>query len=228
MFDRLSRAMHHALEGDQEPMVRGRQPTLETLLPGDVVSLWDGGDSVVQRVLECSEVLNGRVTQWRWSLLDGDRLLEAGPDGHVLYGRTRILHQTTPEFEVLTSAPEQGGLLRTFEARVREGVAAREPVVFTLDGADYRITSTGTFSARSVGAPTGQPPYGGAEVWRDVDPSDASQNVYAVLEPAAETAEDSVMLAVWTTHIALLFGRGLTDADVQSIYPGSEGEATHG
>jgi len=53
-------------------------------LPGDVVSFWDGGDNVVQAVIECSEELNGRETVWRWHLLDEIRMLEVAPEGTTL------------------------------------------------------------------------------------------------------------------------------------------------
>ncbi|MBV9357267.1 MAG: hypothetical protein JO023_17290, partial [Chloroflexi bacterium] len=68
-----------------------------------------------------------------------------------------------------------------------------------------------------------------AQVWRDIDPLKASQNVYFVLDPTDETAvkeDERVLLGIWTTHIALLFGRELGNADVQTIYPRSqEGQA---
>jgi hypothetical protein len=34
------------------------------------------------------------------------------------------------------------------------------------------------------------------------------------------------VLGIWTSHIALLFGRVLKPADVQAIYPRSEQEGT--
>jgi hypothetical protein len=218
MFDHLNRAIRDAL-GDQ---ATPRQPTLEQLLPGDVVSLWNGDDMVVQTVLDCSEELNQRTTSWRWNLLDEDRMLETSPDGRFLYGRTVILHQGSVPFETLTA--QQDGVLVAFEARVRAETAARNPVLFQYDAITYQVTATGTFVAQPVGGPAPT-----AQVWRDIDPVKAGQNVYFVLDPTDETAvkeDERVLLGIWTTHIALLFGRELGDADVQTIYPRSqEGQA---
>jgi hypothetical protein len=215
MFDHLNRALRDALDGKP---AAPRQPTLDQLLPGDVVSLWDGGDMVVQTVLDCREELNQRITTWRWNLLDENRLLETSPDGTFLYGRVVVLHQGSIEFETLTS--QDDGLLVTFEARVRAETAARNPVLFEYEGLTYRVTATGTFLAQPLGgaAPT-------APVWRDIDPAKASENVYFVLQPTDETAareDERVVLGIWTTHIALLFGKELGTADVQTIYPRSE------
>jgi hypothetical protein len=217
MFEHLSRALRGA-QGSQS--AAGRQPTLETLLPGDVISLWDGGDLVVQTVLDCQEELNQRLTTWRWNLLDEGRMVEVSPDGTFLYGRTVVLHQNSAEFETLTADPEQGGVLKAFEARVRQGTAARNPVLFEFEGATYRVTATGCFAARPIGTP-----YPRLEVWRDIDPTKPGENVYFVLEPTDEAAakpEESVVLGIWTTHIALLFGGELKEADVQAIYPRAE------
>src|SRR5919204_74707 len=146
MFDRLNRVVHQALDPGTAAS-KGRQPTLDTLLPGDVVSFWDGGDSVVQAVLECREDLNGRVTTWRWNVLDDGKVLEVSPEATVLYEQTIVFHQDSVEFETLTSDPEQGGVLKTFEARVREGTAARHPTLFEYGGKTYRVVSTGIFEA---------------------------------------------------------------------------------
>src|ERR671937_1898848 len=151
MSNRLNRALHQALDPDKVGAVQGRQPTLDTLLPGDVVSLWDGGDAVVQAALDCSEELNGRETRWRWNILDEGRVLEVTPEGNVLYERAVVLHQDSPEFETLTCDPEQGGVLKAFEARVRQGIAARNPTLFEYQGKIYRVVSTGTFAARPAG-----------------------------------------------------------------------------
>src|SRR5918912_306835 len=133
MFDRLNRAFQQASDpGRQPPQLR--QPSIESLLPGDVVSFWDGGDNVVQAVLECREELNRRETAWRWNVVDDRRLLEVAPEGPVLYERTAVLHQDSAAFETLTSDPEQGGVLKAFEARVRQGTAARNPTLFEYEG----------------------------------------------------------------------------------------------
>jgi len=227
MFEHLGRAIHNALDPDQSA-VQGRQPTLETLLPGDVVSLWDGGDGVVETVLDCREELNNRVVTWRWNILDGGRVLEVGPEGPFLFSRTAVLHQDSAPFEVLTADPEQGGVLKSFEARVQAGNAARNPSLFEYDGKTYRVVSTGTFDARPVGAispapaPSPGTAYPRAEVWRDITPANPGENVYFELDPTDDTNPDeTTVLGVWTTHIALLFGKALTGADVQAIYPRS-------
>jgi hypothetical protein len=220
MFNRLNRAFQQALDPDKTPGGQGRQPTVESLLPGDVVSLWDGGDAVVEAVIECREDLNGRETVWRWNLLDGGRMLSVAPEGNVLYMRTIVLHQDTAEFETLTCDPAEGGVLKAFEARVREGSAARHPVLFEYGGRTYRVISTGTFGARPIGVPNSTPgSFGKSEVWRDIDPARAGENVYFELEPTEESEDESEVLGVWTTHIALLFGKPLSGADIQSIYP---------
>ena len=220
MFDRLNRALQQHLDPNR-PLAHPRQPTIEDLLPGDVLSFWDGGDSVVQAVLQCREELNRRETVWRWNVLDEGKVLEISPDGTWLYERTDVLHQTSAEFETLTSDPDQGGVLKAFEARVREGTAARNPTLFEYGGAVYRVVSTGIFDARAVGGTS----YPNLEVWRDINPDNPGDNVYFELEPTEDVPEGtsgSEVLGIWTTHIALLFGRPLKAGDIQTIYPRSE------
>jgi hypothetical protein len=220
MFERLNRALQQALDPNKLPP-QPRQPTAESLLPGDVVSFWDGGDNVVQAVLECREELNRRETVWRWNVLDEGRLLEVGPEGSVLYDRTAVIHQESADFERLTADPDQGGALKAFEARVRQGTAAREPTLFEYEQMVYRVVSTGIFDARPIGGTT----YPELPVWRDIDPTNPGENVYFELEPTTEVPESdsgNEVLGVWTTHIALLFGRPLRPADIQSIYPRAE------
>src|SRR5579864_8692143 len=178
MFDRLNRALQQHLDPNHAPP-QAREPTVDSLLPGDVVSFWDGGDNVVQSVLMCREELNGRETDWRWNLLDEGRVLEVTPEGNTLYGRTAVVHQNSADFETLTSDPEQGGVLKAFEARVRQGNAARNPTLFEYEGKTYRVVSTGIFAARSIG----QAGYPNMDVWRDIDPTNPGENVYFELEP---------------------------------------------
>lgn len=217
MFDRLNRVLQQHLDPNR-PLPQPRQPTVETLLPGDVVSFWDGGDSVVQAVLECREELNRRETVWHWNILDEGRVLEVTPEGTTLYERTVILHQSSAEFETLTADPDQGGVLKAFETRVRQGTAARNPTLFEYDGKVYRVVSTGIFDARTIG----QAQYPNLEVWRDINPDNAGDNVYFELEPTEDDAAVSDVLGIWTSHIALLFGRPLKPGDIQTIYPRSE------
>src|SRR3981081_2328173 len=98
MFDRLHTAMQQPPDPNR-PLPQPRQPTVDMLLPGDVVSLWDGGDNVVRAVLECREELNRRETVWHWNILDDGKVLEVTPEGNTLYERTVILHQSSAEFE---------------------------------------------------------------------------------------------------------------------------------
>jgi len=223
MFNRLKRDLQQALDPNK-PAPQPRQPTVDSLLPGDVVSLWDAGDHVVQSILDCREELNQRVTSWRWNLLDEGQMLEATPEGNTLYTRTVILHQDSPEFETLTSDPDQGGVLKAFEARVRQGIAARNPTLFEYEGRVFRVVSTGIFDAQ----PVGQPSYPNASVWRDINPSNPGDNVYFELEPTEDVApgdqSPTEVLGIWTSHIALLFGRPMKNADVQTIYPRAEQE----
>ncbi|MCA1647679.1 MAG: hypothetical protein LC797_20190 [Chloroflexi bacterium] len=223
MFNRLNRALQQAIDPNK-PAPQPRQATVDSLLPGDVVSLWDAGDHVVEAVLECREQLNARETSWRWNLLDENHMLEATPEGNTLYDRTVILHQDSAEFETLTSDPEQGGVLKAFEARVRQGNAARNPTLFEYDGRVFRVVSTGIFDAQPVGVAA----YPNATVWRDINPTNPGDNVYFELEPTIEPAPGEVsateVLGIWTSHIALLFGRPLKPADIQTIYPRAEQE----
>jgi hypothetical protein len=218
MFNRLNRVLQQALDPDKVGAGHLRQPTVDSLLPGDVVSLWDGGDAVVQSVLECHEEVNGRDTAWRWNLLDEGRLLSVAPEGNVLYKRSVVFHQDSAEFETLTCDPEEGGVLKAFEARVREGTAARHPVLFEYGGKTYHVLSTGTFDARPVGGSD----YTKAEVWRDINPTTPGENVYFELEPTEDDLDEPEALGIWTTHITVLFGKDLRDADIQSIYPRAE------
>ena len=226
MFNRLKRDLQQALDPNK-PGPQPRQPTVDSLLPGDVVSLWDAGDHVVQSILECREELNQRVTSWRWNLLDEGQMLEATPEGNTLYTRTVILHQDSPEFETLTSDPDQGGVLKAFEARVRQGIAARNPTLFEYEGRVFRVVSTGIFDAQ----PVGQASYPNATVWRDINPSNPGDNVYFELEPTEDVPagdqSPTDVLGVWTSHIALLFGRPMKNADIQSIYPRAEQEGAN-
>jgi hypothetical protein len=223
MFDRLKKDVQRALDPDKVSP-QGRQPTLETLLPGDVVSMWDYGDAVVQVALDCREDLNQRATQWRWYLLDEGRMLSVAPEGNVLYDRSAVLRQSSAEFEILTCDPEQGGVLKAFEARVREGTAARNPTLFEFEGKTYHVVSTGIFDARPSGGPRVYP---NLDVWRDINPNNPGDNVYFELEPTEEVEvgeSGSEVLGIWTSHIALLFGRELKPADINTIYPRAEQE----
>lgn len=186
-----------------------RQLTLESLGPGDVVSLEMGQFRVVDAVLRCAEEVGSRTTTWQWNFLSDNCLLEVAPDAIVLYERAEVLHQGEAGFESLAG---EGGALKGFEERVRAGTVGSNPVYFDHQQKRYLVCSTGTFRPTSTEGPLP------GEVWRDValTPGD---NVYFEMEgPNKEQ-----VLGIWTTHIALLFGRSLTSAEVLGLYPKPEG-----
>lgn len=194
-----------------------RQPTLETLRPGDAVSFWDRDDEVVESVIECREELGGRTSTWRWMLLT-ERLLEVAPDENALYDRATLLHQGSEGFYALTADPADGGALKTFEARVRDETIARDPVSVVVDGTEWSVESTGTFMARFVGMPTRK------EVWRDISENPADNVYFELRRPASDSGGDEMALGIWTTHILVLQGRPLADSDIENLYPGEEEE----
>jgi hypothetical protein len=200
---RRARASH----GPDGP-VRGPEPDqdLSNLKPGDVVALWSGREALVERVVHCQETLSGRVTRWDWVFLQGGQLLATTPSGNVLYADTVVLHQGTAPFEQLTGEVERGGVLKTFEARVRAGTIGSDPVFFEHEGQRYRVQSTGTFAVPDQPVPE-------TEVWSDVQ-ADEGQNVYFKLIGMDGTQ----VLGIWTSHIALLFGRTLVASDVREVY----------
>jgi hypothetical protein len=198
-------------EGAEAPKLR--EPTVQTVEPGDAIAFGDGDNAVVVSVLECREVVGPRTSTWRWSFLDDGKLLEAAPDDNVLYTESSVAYQGEAAFQQFVAEPEQGGVLKTFEQRVRSGTSASEPVTFEHAGRTFHLRSTGTFSGRARGKPLG-------EVWTDMSPN-AGDNVY--FEAEAQTGEQ--LLGVWTSHIALLIGRKLGLTDIDAIYPGTGGEA---
>ena len=78
--------------------------------------------------------------------------------------------------------------MKAFEARVREGTAARNPSLFEFGGRVYRVVSTGIFDAgRLADSPAGgviRSSRCGATSIRH-DPGD---NVYFELEPTEDSA----------------------------------------
>jgi hypothetical protein len=187
---------------------------LEDLLPGDAVSFWDGDDQVVESVVECRENLGGRTTTWRWVVLGGGRVLETAPEGNVLYVGETVFHQGTVPFDTLVAETDGGGALKTFEARVRDGLIARNPVSVDLGERSWTIESTGTFAVTYRGTPPRR------EVWRDISGT-SSDNVYFELRGA----DGEIGLGIWTTHILILEGRALEETDIRDLYPGAT-EAT--
>ena len=180
-----------------------QETTAQTLRPGDALMLWNGDDRIVQTALALAEHLNNLETDWRWLLLDGDTVLEVLNGGEtVYYDRWEIVRQGSADFVRLVG--DQDGLLRVFEARVRDGSSALNPTVFDYDSDQWRLDSTGTFVVRNAD--------GGAlgEVWRDVTPNEGD-NVYAKFTGSG----GEKALAVWTTHIGFLRGREVGPSDLR-------------
>ena len=152
--------------------------------------------------------MHGRTTRWQWVLLDSGALLEIGREGNRIFHQHTIFYQGSLEFDAFVAEPERGGLLKTFEARVREGRSAAEPVSYEFDGMTWIVRSTGTFAATARGKPLER------EVWADIS-SDAGQNVYFELDAADGSRE---LLGIWTTHVLLLGGRRLLESDITSLF----------
>ena len=204
--DRVARTVRSHLDDPKEPNLR--EPTPSTLEPGDAIAFGDGGHAVVDGVLECREQVGPRTTTWRYSFLDDGKVLEAAPDGSVLYDRSEVAYQGGELFQRLVAEPEQGGILKSFEKRVRDGTVASDPLTFEYGGLTFHMRSTGAFSATHRGKPAG-------EVWQDI--SEAGDNVY--FEAEAQSGEQ--LLGIWTTHIVVLVGRNLGLTDIDAIYPGA-------
>lgn len=207
--DRAGRLLRSRLDDVQEQ--KQREPTVETLQPGDAIAFGDGSNGLVQSILECREEVGPRTSTWRWCFLDDQKMLETAPDGNVLYDRSAVAYQGGAEFQQLVAEAAQGGALKLFEARVRAGTIASNPVTFEQAGLTFHLRSTGTFIARASGAPLG-------EVWQDITPQ-AGDNVY--FEAEAQGGEQ--LLGVWTSHIVLLVGLKIGLTDIDAVYAGSGG-----
>jgi hypothetical protein len=180
-----------------------QETTPATLRPGDAVMLWNGDDRLVQSALECAEHLNGRETDWRWLLLDGDTLLEVTAGHNIYYGESEVIRQGSIEF--LRLVGDQDGLLRVFEARVRDGSMALNPVQFEHGGVTYQIVSTGTFVVqRASGAALT------SDVWRDITANEGDNVYVKFVGPQGTTA-----LGVWTTHFGFLKGQEVGPSDLR-------------
>ena len=203
MLDRFGRILRQQYD---QPGPPPPTTTPETLAPGNVILLQDRRDFLVKSTMDCTEEVDGRVSNWRWLLLDDRSLLEVRSHTMNLFGPPEILRQGTPSYALLIGEGAQDGLLRLFEARVRDGTSSAMPVTYEHDGATYRICSTGSFSAHVVGGTD-------SEVWAGVS-AKAADNVYFKLEgPAGEPA-----LGIWTTHMAFSVGTPLTHADIKGMY----------
>ncbi len=204
MFDR----MRDALLGKkkEEPVTIRTTETPGDLQRGDVIVFWETGDAVVTATLDCWENLSGRQTSWRWLFLSSGELLEVVGRTNYIYPTTEIIHQGTVAFQRLTGSVEEEGVLQAFEVRVRDGTIATDPAVFRMGDAAYRVKSTGTFLCTRTG-PLDQ------EVWRDIS-DEQGQNVYFRMQ----STEGAEVLGIWTTHIALLTGRELANAEIKGLY----------
>lgn len=179
---------------------------LATLLPGDVVEVWPDGAFVVKTVLLCREAVGERAFEWRWLFLDDGSLIEVSPDGYFRYREHRIHKQGSGLYEELVA---QDGALVRFEERVRAGASGRRPVHVTIDGKEYRLTSTGTVAVRRLGDEP-EP-----ITWQSFS-NNPEENVYFGLVETADEA--SVAIGLWTVHVCLSFGRPIEPSDVTAVY----------
>ncbi|MCL5265661.1 MAG: hypothetical protein M1343_10830 [Chloroflexi bacterium] len=184
-----------------------REVTLENVEPGDAIIFWDDSDSLIETVLECQEHVGERATQWRWVFLSDGRLIEVSGTRRKMYSPPEVFYQGSAPFAELTAEVDQGGALKTFEDRVRDGSVASQPVAFTYDGTRYAIRSTGTFAANVKGKPLQ------TDVWADLSANE-SDNVYFKMQ--SSSGEEA--LGTWTTHIAFSTGKSLADSDIKGIY----------
>lgn len=191
-------------KGKKEERQAPEPKTIDNVEPGDAIRFWDGDIPLVDTVLDVVEQVGERTVNWRWIILSDGRLLEASPEGKLIYGGPEILHQGSAAFEQLTS---EEGALKTFEQRVRDGMSGLNPVHFRHGRASYQMRSTGTFSASTRG---NQPTW---DAWRDISPK-AGDNVYFKME----SASGAEALGIWTSHIALHVGQRMKESDIGSIY----------
>ena len=179
---------------------------LAKLLPGDSLDVWGSGTFVVKTALVCSEAVDDETSNWHWLFLDDGSLLEASPDGYFRYKQHQIVKQGTSLYEELVA---QDGALVRFEEHVRAGESGRRPVLVTVDGKEYRISSTGTVRVQRLGEACQLSP------WQALG-NKPDDNVYFGL---VETADESnVGVGLWTQHVCLSFGKELSDTDVTAVY----------
>ncbi|MBI2954391.1 MAG: hypothetical protein HYY30_08765 [Chloroflexi bacterium] len=206
-FSRRSRLQDDRQKSEHQASSAPPELTFETIDPGDAVVFWDETSVLAETVLECQENLTNRTTHWRWILLSDGKLVESGPMGRTLYSSATVFYQGTAPFAELTADADRGGVLKTFEERVREGNVSHQPVTFIYDGNRHRMKSTGTFAATVKGNSLPPGP------WSDITANE-QDNVY--FKMAGGDGEEA--LGIWTTHIAFLVGRRLTDADLKGLY----------
>jgi hypothetical protein len=180
-------------------------------LPGDTIGLPGGERGQVATVYLCSEPsgppgdVAGEPTRWTWIVLADGRLLEIAPRGCALYGPPQILARGSGPFLELVA---QDGALIRFEERVRAGTWAARPVRLTLDRRRWRVTSTGTVSARRLGSVT-------SNGWGQLGATSAPEpDVYFTLAGLSDA--DALGLGLWAQDICLAFGRRLGDTPATS------------
>lgn len=178
----------------------------QRLEPGDAVIFWLKGSRIVQCIFDCSEVVDGQPTNWRWVFLDDGTLLEHSPDGEWLYADHQIAQQGSPLYEELLAG--DGALVR-FEERVRAQTSGRQPVYVTLRDTRYRVTATGTMAVRRRGNPPALQPW-------QAFASDPKENVYFSLINPDDDADG--VLGIWTGHVCLSYGQALEPKDIEGVY----------
>jgi len=120
-------------------------------VPGDVVA-WPGGQTgTVATVYLCAETSGETVTRWTWAVFEDGRLLEIAPRGCAVYDPPVLFRNGTVPYFALVA---QDGALVRFEERVRAGVWETRPVRLSLERRRWRVTSTGTVTARRLGPVT--------------------------------------------------------------------------
>jgi hypothetical protein len=179
---------------------------LATVMPGDVVDVWMEQTYLVKTVYLCEENVGGRTYEWRWMFLDDGSLVEVSPDGYFRYKQHTLLKQGSGEYESIVA---QDGALVRFEQHVREDDSGRRPVHVTVEGKEYRITSTGTVQARRVGDEPALIPW---QNWS----KDAEENVYFGMVDTAD--ESNMALGLWTTHVCVSLGRALEETNISSVF----------
>jgi hypothetical protein len=193
-----------AYQGD--PDDTAAEDRLDTVLPGDVLEFWSEGTFVVKTVFHCREEVDGRTAEWCWMFLDDGSIVEASLDGYFRYRQHQLIKQGSALYEEIVA---QDGALVRFEEHVRAGTSGRRPVHLTVDGKQYRITSTGTVQAARLGDdPTLIP-------WISFSPT-ADNNVYFGMVEAEN--EEAVALGLWTAHVCLSLGEEFVRSDITEIY----------
>lgn len=178
----------------------------QRLEPGDAILFWLKGSRIVSSIYDCSEVMEGQTTAWRWVFLDDGTMLEHSPDGDWLYTEHQVVNQGSPLYEELLA--EDGALVR-FEERVRAQSSGRQPVYVTLRDTRYRVTSTGTMAVRRKGDPPSLLP------WQQFS-SNPRDNVYFGMVNPDDDGQG--VLGIWTGHVCLSYGRALEPTDIEAVY----------